>query len=253
MVKKPNVKVPAIVIIRLILFLFIGLVLSGSYSMTVEFLTTSPLFSVRDVSIDTSIQFIDTSDLKRLKGRNIFDVDVIKLHNKIKSRYPQISELRVMRELPDRIKVLAKKRDAVFQIPLKSKILLVDREAVAMYYIAAPHKDLPLVQGVGGFKVILGAQLKVKPVSTALSIIGAFRSHPHTSHLKITGINVANSSKIEVALGPMFHVILDQDNYARKLELLDMLLAQKKVDFNSVRYIDLRFNEPVLGENERSQ
>src|SRR5258708_5029325 len=110
MAKKSNVNIPAIQIIRIIVFLFIGFICIISYNKTIEFLTTSPLFAVRDVLIDTSIQFIDVDQLRRLKGQNIFKVDIAKLHARIKAQYPQISQLRVMRQLPDRIKVLAKKR-----------------------------------------------------------------------------------------------------------------------------------------------
>ena len=51
-------------------------------------------------------------------------------------------------------------------------------------------------------------------------------------------------------------VSLGKDNnpsksFIPKLAVLDMLLAQKKIDFNTDKYVDLRFNEPVLGENNK--
>lgn len=248
MAKKSNVNIPAIQVIRLIVFLFIGFVIFVVYTRTVDFLTGSDLFTVRDVVIDRSIQFIDVSELRRLKGRNIFKVDLGQLQARIKSQYPQIAQLQVMRELPDRIKVLAKKRDALFQCPWKGKTLLVDAEGVAMYYVSGAV-DLPIVQGalVSRPRVLLGAPLTVKPVSVAAQVIRAFRSHPHTAGLKILSVDVENLSKITVALAAGPQVILDVENYAAKLDLLEMMVAQKKVDLTRVKYVDLRFNEPVLG------
>ena len=45
------------------------------------------------------------------------------------------------------------------------------------------------------------------------------------------------------------HVILDQDDTQDKIELLQMLIAGHKIDLNKVKYIDLRFKEPVIADN----
>ena len=157
MAKKSNVNIPVIQIIRVIVFLFIGYILFIAYIKVYDFMTASELFAVQEVVVDSSIQFIDVSDLRRLKGRNIFKVDIAQLQAKIKAQYPQIAQLRVIKELPNRIKVLAQKRDALFQTPWRGKILLVDGKGVAMYYISG-SVDLPVVQGalLGHTKVILG-------------------------------------------------------------------------------------------------
>jgi len=253
MAKKSNVNIPAIQIIRLIVFLFLGLILFSIYSKTNEFLTSSELFRVHDVVIDPSIRFIDVSELRRLKGRNIFSVDITKLQARIKAQYPQISDLQVMRDLPDRIRVLAKKRDALFQTPVKGRVLLVDADGVAMYYVNEPV-DVPVVRGAlpAPAKVVLGAPLAAKPVVVATGIMRGFRSHPRTASLKVASVDVENLSKITVLLASGMKVILDGDNYTRKLDVLEMMMAQKKVDFTQVKYVDLRFTEPVLGENNEN-
>ena len=253
MAKKSSVNIPAIQIIRVIVFLFIGLMLFCAYAKTESFLTASDLFEVRDVLIDRSIQFIDVADLRRLKGRNMFKVDIAKLQGRIKAQYPQIAELRVIREFPDRIKVLAKKRQGLFQVPHKGKFLLVDTEGVAMYYTPA-LLNLPMVQGaLGNIKVVQGAPLTSKNTGLAVAILQGFKAHLRTARLKVTSLDLRNLSKIDVTLAEALHIILDQDNYPTKLDMLDMLLAQRKIDFAQVKYIDLRFNEPVLGANEGSK
>ncbi len=253
MAKKSSVNIPAIQIIRIIVFLFLGFLAFAGYSKAVEFLTTSELFDVHDVAIDASLQFVDISDLQRLKGRNIFKVDIRRLHNRIKSQYPQVSDLTVRRELPDRLRISAKKREALFQTFHKGKTLLVDADGVAMYYISGVI-DLPMVQRAlpSAAKVTPGGSLPQGSIALAVRIIRGLKSRPHTAPVKLLSVNMANLSKIDVAFNGL-HVILDQDNYTSKLDMLEMLLAQKKIDFAQVKYVDLRFNEPVMGANTATE
>ena len=83
MAKKSSVNISRIAVIRVIVFLFIGFVFFTGYVNTVEFLTSSPLFEVKDVMIDRSIQFIDLRSLKDLKGNNIFKIDIKKIDRQI--------------------------------------------------------------------------------------------------------------------------------------------------------------------------
>lgn len=251
MAKKSNISIPGIAVIRSIVFLLIGLTIYFIYVNTADFLTESDIFTVHDVVIDKSIQFIDVAELKRLKGHNIFKVDIARLQAKIKAQYPQIAQLQVMRELPDRIKVLAKKRDVIFQAVVHGKSLLVDTEGVGMYF-SKEAVDVPLVIGLvsQSAKIVLGAPLAAKSTGLAVTLIRTFKARPVLSGLKVVSLDISNLSKIEITLAQGVHIILDQDNYAAKLDLLAAMLEQKKIMLAQLKYLDLRFNEPVLKEND---
>jgi hypothetical protein len=45
-------------------------------------------------------------------------------------------------------------------------------------------------------------------------------------------------------------IIIDDDKIYPKIRKLGILLAHSNVDLNDYRYIDLRFDEPVLGKND---
>ena len=147
MAKKSSVNISRIALIRIIVFLFIGFVFFSGYVNAIEFLTSSPLFEVKDVMIDKSIQFIDLRALKDLKGTNIFKIDIKKIDSQIAQQYPYIDQLRVVRQLPDRILILAKKREPLMQIYFKKKYLLLDTQGVALYYTLQPA-PLPQVYGI---------------------------------------------------------------------------------------------------------
>lgn len=250
MVKKSNVKIPTIVIIRLIVFLFIGFIIFWAYSRTMQFLTTDDMFDVKDVLVDKSISFIDNRPLKALIGQNIFSVDLTKLHKQIASQYPQIAQLSVLRQLPDTIKVSAKKRDIFFQVQAPhNKFLIVDTEGVTMFYTASAL-PFPLVHGIPleRNKIVMGAPSTIKELNLVGDLLKELKSHPNTSKLRVTSIDVSNLSKIELTVMPNIQIIIDQDALNAKVDMLEILFQNGKINWGQVKYIDVRFKEPIINE-----
>jgi len=200
--------------------------------------------------VDRSIQFIDLRALKDLKGTNIFKVDIDKIDRQISQRYPYIAQLRVVRQLPDRILILAKKREPLMQIYFKKKYLLLDAQGVALYYILAPA-SLPQVYGIPLERdwMYLGGAIRGQEMGKTLEILNGFKSSPYLKRWRIHSVQAGNLSKIDLLVGENMHVILDQDDTQDKIELLQMLISTNKIDLNKVKYIDLRFKEPVIANN----
>ncbi|MBF0571330.1 MAG: FtsQ-type POTRA domain-containing protein [Candidatus Omnitrophica bacterium] len=253
MAKKSSVNISKIAVIRTIVFLFIGFVLFTGYVNAVEFLTSSPMFEVKEVMIDRSIGFIDLRALKDLKGTNIFKIDIKKIDRQITQRYPYIAQLRVVRQLPDRILILAKKREPLMQIYFKGKYLLLDTDGIALYYTLQPV-SLPQIYGIpldrGG--LFLGLHIRSREIVKVVEILNMFKASPYLKRWRIHSVQADNLSKIDLSVGENMHVILDQDDTQDKIELLQMLISANKVDLNKVKYIDLRFKEPVIANNMSS-
>ena len=246
MAKKPNIDIPAIAVIRAIIFVFIAFVGFSAYIRIVDFFTTSPLFAVKDVLVDTSVRFIDPRELRGLRGRNIFKVNIRDVHARLAAQYPQISELRIIRQFPDKIKVLAKKRDLLAQVRWKNKFLLVDTQGAVLYDASSQQPSLPVINGIFiGPKVVFGTPLTSRPLRAVVYILDQLKSHKHTGALKIAAVQGGNPSKIEFILEGGLRILLDEDNFPLKVQKLDALLAQR-IDWTKARYVDLRFNEPII-------
>ena len=247
---KSSVNISRIAVIRIIVFLFIGFVLFTAYVNVVEFLTSSPLFEVKEVMIDRSIGFIDLRALKDLKGTNIFRIDIKKIDRQISERYPYIAQLRFVRQLPDRIMILAKKREPLMQIYHQKKYLLLDTEGVALYYILQPAA-LPQVFGIPLERngLFLGGHVRGQELNKVVDILNSFRQSAYLKRWRIHSVSVGNLSKIDLQVGENMHVILDQEETQDKIGLLQMLISSNKIDLNKVKYIDLRFKEPVIANN----
>ena len=250
MAKKSSVNVSKIAVIRAIVFLFIGFILFTGYVNAVEFLTSSPLFEIKDVMIDRSIGFIDLRSLKDLKGNNIFRVDIKKIDHQIAERYPYIAQLRVVRQLPDRILILAKKREPLMQIYFKKKYLILDTEGVALYFTLQPA-PLPQVYGIPLERgwLFLGGHIRGAELNKTVDILNSFKASPILRKWRIHSVQADNLSKIDLLVGENMHVILDQEDTQDKIDVLQMLISANKVDLNQVKYIDLRFKEPVIANN----
>jgi len=248
--KKSSVNISRIAVIRIIIFLLIGFGLFTGYINVVEYLTSSSLFQVKEVMIDRSIGFIDLRSLKDLKGANIFKVDIKKIDRQIAQQYPYIAQLRVVRQLPDRLLILAKKREPLMQIYFKKKYLVLDKEGVALYYTLQPSA-LPQVSGIPLERdwTFLGGPIRGQEMGKAVEILNSFKGSPYLKRWRIHAVQVENLSKIDLLVGENMHVILDQDDTADKIGLLQMLISANKIDLNKVKYIDLRFKEPVIANN----
>jgi len=248
--KKSSVNISRIAVIRVIVFLFIGFVFFTGYVDAVEYLTSSPLFEVKDVMIDRSIQFIDLRSLKDLKGTNIFKIDIRKIDRQIAERYPYIAQLRVVRQLPDRILILAKKREPLMQIYFRKKYLILDAEGVALYYTLQPM-PLPQVYGIPLERdwLFLGGHVHGPELNKVVDILNGFKVSPDLKRWRIHAVQAGNLSKIDLLVGENMHVILDQDDTQDKIDLLQMLISANKINLNQVKYIDLRFKEPVIANN----
>lgn len=250
MPKKSSVNIPTIAVIRTIVFIFIAFVLFWMYSTTRDFLYHAPMFNVKDVFVDQSISFIDRRSLKELVGQNIFSIDLTKVHKQIANQYPQISQLRIVRQLPDTIMVLAKKREILLQVQVRGKFLIVDTEGVTMFYTATPL-PFPSVKGISldKMKIVLGAPSNIKELNLVVELLKQLKSHPNTSRLKIMAIDAGNLSKIQLLVHPNIQIIIDQDQLKDKVDMLEILFQNGKINWSQVKYIDIRFKEPIIKEN----
>jgi len=249
MAKKSEFKIPAIVFIRCIVFLFILWLLFWMYSQLRDFLNNAPIFNVKNVEVEQSIKFIDDRPLKALKGQNILSIDLKRIHEQIANRYPQISQLRIIRQFPDTIMVLAKKRDILFQVQVRKKYLVVDTQGVTMFYSASPLA-CPLVLGVPLEKkrIVMGTVSTSKELNTVVDLFEQFKIHPHTSRLKVLTVQAENLSKIELMVMPNIQIIIDQEDLPAKVDRLEVLFKNGKVNWSLVKYIDVRFKEPIINE-----
>lgn len=250
MARKNKIDIPTIFIRNGIIALVIFLFALWVWNSAANFLHTAPIFRIQEVTADPDVKFLESKILGRLRGKNIFSIDLKRLHREIRAVFPQIYDLSIERRFPDTVHINAKRRDPFAQVLVKDNYLTIDEEGVVIFIEAQPSAQLPLIRNshLEKRKVVLGARLATAEIKTAIEVIEAFYNNNDLSKYPITDVDVDNLSKVSFKIGPMLEIILDKDDSARKLEILVSLIAQKKLDFREVKYIDLRFKEPVVGK-----
>ncbi len=216
-------------------------------------LAASALFRVQAVRAAESLQPLDLGDLQKLKGKNIFTVDLDKVEAGIHARHPGIADLRVTRRYPDEIYVTGIRREAFAVVAIDGRQWLVDRNG---YMIAAPgpeHKSLTLVKGLMRQKAASGAPVVDRNIRTAFDIMALFGKDPHLAGLVLRSVDVGDLTRIacDVVDGESgFLALIDKDNIPARLKTLAEVLMRGGIDLAQVKYMDLRFGAPVIGQKK---
>lgn len=220
------------------------------FNRSVQAFKQSSFFRIKEVVRSPSLQFINSDRLARLEGQNIFSIDLKRIQAYLQSEYPQAERLRIYRQFPDKIFVMAKKREPFAFMNAGSRDVLIDREGVVLSTDEeSAHLKLPYIQGVRLARATApGRPVTEEEVGAALDILKSMEEHEVLAEYPVSSIDVSNLSHIDCKLANDLNIIVDRDKTRQKLDKLGVILAQGQLDIKSVEYIDLRFKEPVLGK-----
>lgn len=230
----------------------------------------SGFFKIKNIAVrlyDPAAKFnyllsADKIDLSYLKGRDIITIDLRKEQGRISRVYPGYRRIKLVRILPDKIFADFLVRNPIAYVKLYRQFC-IDDDLVLF--------DLPDQKALLSLPVITGLETKIfgpkpgtkynfKELSVAVEIIADSNKDKYLRNLRIIKINMedpANASFILEApdnfkpprqkpCADFFEVKIGQDSINDKINLLASLLAQSKNDLFDIKYIDLRFKEPVI-------
>jgi len=220
-------------------------------------LVTSEFFTVKKIIVRNSELSFDY-----LKGSNIFTLDLNAQSRNILLNCPDCRLIRFARFLPNCLFVDFIKRKPVALIKLY-KSFAVDEQGV-LFYPGSPIEqlDLPIIYGIGadGFVQKPGVKYRNPQLSLALSIIKEFKINKVFKDFSLKRVDVAGlesagffmllprSSQGEVWHG--LEVRIGENNIRQKMMILGGLVMQARKDWGNIKYIDLRFKEPLIKLNK---
>jgi len=259
-IKAPPKSVIVAVVILLALLLFLGYIWN--------LLNTSEYFEVREV-ITKEPNHID---LSYLKGRNIFTLDLKEEAGNILTYYPNCLDVQLSRVLPNRLYVKFIKRKPAALVKLYRNFILDEQGVIFPAPNDAQYAGLPVVTGLET-RIIgprPGRKYNIKEVKLALEIIKEIRENTLLKNYRIEKIDLANTSnttvylmlptkvldyqKGQVTVGPdSLEIRLGDENIKDKITILSGVFVQTKVDLATVKYVDLRFKEPVIKLKDAQQ
>lgn len=192
-----------------------------------------------------------------LKGRNIFDLDLKKESNRILNSFPDYSEIRLAKILPNRIFVGMNRRRALALVKLY-RYFAVDQNGVFFHPAASAGGDpeLPVITGLETkiFGPKSGLSYNIKELAASLELIRRMRVNDTLGIFRIIKIDAKNISDISMFIATttkenkavIIEVKLDGKSLQDKVSILARLCSQAKAELQNVKYLDLRFREPVI-------
>ncbi len=244
--KKINPLIFKYAIIGFVSLAGISVVCLGIYKLASE----STLFNIKEVRIDDSVSFINEDIFRKIKGENIFRIDLQKLQRRLAFRYPQISDLKVLRLFPDRLLITARKRLPFLQTMISNLVVTLDDDGVVISTKSKRDTVIPFVLGIDerNTRVALGRPLRSKLLKAVLEIVKRFQSNENLSGYDVEKIKVESLSRIHLYLSNDLRVLMDAQQVNEKLLQLGLFLSSKKIDISSTQYIDLRYKDIIVKE-----
>lgn len=215
---------------------------------TIEFFGGAKIFDIREIVKAPSLQFVQSRHLDRLEGRNIFSVDLKGIERRIRSEYPDVDQLRIIRQLPNRILLTAEKREPWAVAAVGSRDVVLDIHGVVLSADVPARGSLPYITGLTDTgSVTQGKKLSGVKMKVALKLVNVLRQNAYLKRFSVKSVDVNNLSKIYLYLNNI-EVIVDRFNLEEKVETLGLLLSDAGLPLEDVNYLDLRFKEPIINK-----
>ena len=255
--RKQKFKLPLkLILIPAIILLAISFLIGYIWKV----LNNSDFFAVKQVVVRNSAVSFDY-----LKGRNIFGLDLKDCSRRALLGCPDCRVVRFARILPDCVFVDFVKRNAVALVKFY-RDFAIDAQGVLFYPPAdGGQAELPVIYGLETkiFKPVTGTRYYRPEINLTLSIISEFNSNKNFRGFSLKRIDVAHpesagffmllsgrpvnyagaDSKREWA---GFEVRTGEENIRAKMMVLGGLVKQASGEWANIKYIDLRFKEPVI-------
>lgn len=255
--KKRKLKVP----VKQIAFAAaVVLILFISFNLLAAAARNSSLFTVREVIVRQDGASGEKIDLSFLVGRSTISINLQEEERNITRLYPGYSQIRLVRIFPDRLFAYFIRRKPLAVVKLV-RYFCVDENAILFDVPKAapsPAVELPVIHGLET-KISApqaGRKYNIRELLLAVNMIKTVKNNRQLRGLKIMRIDVANpaNASLLISLPAMaqtkapagIEVKVGQDYLVDKMNILASLLIQGRSDWNNIKYIDLRFKEPVM-------
>jgi len=228
-------------------------------------LTTADFFAVQQVVVRNS-----DNQFEYLKGRNIFSLNLSYEARVVFLRCPDCRKVRFTRILPNCIVVDFLKRKPVALVKFYKNFAIDEQGVLFLPDIVTENLGLPVIYGLETkiFAPKPGKSYKRSELDLALSIINEFKANKAFAGFSLKRIDVASPGSagffmllprqianytlvIPRAEWLGFEVRTGVNNIRQKMMILGGLLIQEYKEWVNIKYIDLRFKEPLIKLNNK--
>ncbi|MFA6379078.1 MAG: cell division protein FtsQ/DivIB [Candidatus Omnitrophota bacterium] len=237
---------PLLIVLLLGFFCFVGV------KKTFVWVKDSSYFRVRRITCSVPSRAKSLEKFLYLRNQSIFDVKLAGLQKQLEWLFPEVGQVRVFKRFPDEIRIVLQERSPYAVLALGVNHFVIDRQGFVISKDLAFQGAFPLIRGLhapsGG--ISLGQRIVGEQLQIALNILDSFSQAKALRSFVIVKMDVGNLSRISLYLGDQLEVVVDQEDVQGKINTLGVILEKVKLDWERIRYIDLRFKEPVIKYDE---
>lgn len=235
-------------------FILVGAAILIVAIAVTSFLKNSPYFDIDGILCYEQDKLAKIEKLLNVKDKNIFSVNLKEVSRVIQEKYPGIFEISVTRAFPNKLQVAFKERIPLAKLSLPNNNFIIDNEAVILR-VPEDFDDsvLPVINGSYiTFKDLkTGQKIKSKNLNVALSILEYIPDSGQLKEYKVTKLDTANVNKISFAVDNDIQIIVREEDFKEKIKILNSLFDQLGQEVNNIKYIDLRFKDPVINYKKK--
>jgi len=234
------------------LLCFIPLLIAvGIFTSFYILYTKSKYFVVKNVivvgqKVNSSVNYNELAGM--MVDKNISKLRLKKIKNYMLDSYPELLSLRLDRAFPDSIQAVIVLRKPIAQVN-QQRYYPVDREGVVLSDVKDyPDENLPIINGIRTkLSRAIGKMVESRRLEKALALLRKIKSSGILEEHTLVEIDAANMRNMIFFLEDGLEIKIGHEEYTSRLEKLKNELSDPQIKPADVRYIDLRFGEPVIG------
>ena len=189
---------------------------------------------------------------KQILGSNVFFVDLNELKQKVALAHPEFKNIVIRRLLPNKLLLQADLREPIAQIR-SDRYYLVDKEGVLLPDVKNfPDSDLPIINGIGinlaKAHPFRSSSFEKGRLDKALTLINEIDSIKGLSGYRLNVLDISDPGNFSFYFKDRnVEIKIGNSHFHSRLQVLAVLLAQLGSDTGKFKYIDLRFENPIVG------
>lgn len=201
-------------------------------------------FKIKDIVVSEG----EADKFFYLKDHNIFDIDLKKESRYISQTYPAYKRIRLIKVLPHRLFIDFIKRKPLAFIKLYRYFCIDEEQVLFDAPVDFKEEDLPIILGLETkiFSPKVGERYDIEELIIALNMIKQLKKDRVLKDYRLKMLNVAKPQEISLFLEGGLELKVGQHDINNKINILSALFTQMKKDLDNIKYIDLRFREPVI-------
>ncbi len=255
--RKPSARLGSIVKF-LVAVMIVGVIGAGFVKLKFMF-GESDHFAVKGIQVKLydekgflrDLSFADIAG-EDIVGSNIFFMDLKKLKKGIESTHVELKDVVVRRLLPNKLIVNAVLRKPIAQIR-SDRYYFVDEEGVILPDVKNfADPGFPIIRGVVTNLAKVQASkfsgFEKENIGKALGLIKKINSIPALSRYKLKLVDIADPGNFSFYFDEEgVEIKIGNSDFSNRLKILTTVLDQIGKDIGEFKYIDLRFEDPIVG------